>query len=82
MICPKCNSECNRDEVDNGVCIQHGPYGCPNCGWSEYDEFDLSSQDAIKTIAGVIGTIDQYGGFIKQDNSNVKTITNKKFSKP
>ncbi len=42
MNCPKCGEECHRDEVDVGVGVIHGPYGCPGCGWSEDDEYDLS----------------------------------------
>jgi len=35
MKCPQCGKECDRDEVDIGVGIQVGPWGCFNCGWSE-----------------------------------------------
>jgi hypothetical protein len=38
MNCPKCNAECIRDEVDIGVGVQYGPWGCPECGWSQQDE--------------------------------------------
>jgi hypothetical protein len=38
MQCPKCGSECERDEVDNGVGMQAvGPWGCPECYWVEPD---------------------------------------------
>ncbi len=42
MFCPKCGTECYRDEVDVGVGTIFGPYGCPGCGWSEDSEYDLS----------------------------------------
>lgn len=42
MNCPKCQAECDRDEVDIGVGIQYGPYGCQACGWSEDPRFDGS----------------------------------------
>lgn len=34
--CPRCNGDCCRDEVDIGVGITCGPWGCYTCGWSEY----------------------------------------------
>jgi hypothetical protein len=36
-LCPECNEECDRDEVDVEVGIIYGPWGCYSCGWSEYD---------------------------------------------
>lgn len=34
--CPKCNSSgCVRDEVDIGVGIQHGPWQCTECGYTQ-----------------------------------------------
>lgn len=35
--CPQCGNECDRDEVDVGVGVITGPWGCYGCGWSEYD---------------------------------------------
>lgn len=35
--CPECGDECDRDAVDIGVGIQHGPWFCPSCGWNEVD---------------------------------------------
>jgi hypothetical protein len=35
MKCPKCGGECDRDEVDIGVGVQGGPWGCPDCHWVE-----------------------------------------------
>jgi hypothetical protein len=35
MKCPNCGGECDRDEVDIGVGVQGGPWGCPDCGWVE-----------------------------------------------
>lgn len=36
MKCPQCGSECERDEVDNGVGLEAvGPWGCPECQWFE-----------------------------------------------
>ena len=36
-LCPECGESCDRDEVDVGVGIIYGPWGCYSCGWSEYD---------------------------------------------
>lgn len=61
MLCPKCNGECYRDEVDIGVGIQCGPWGCTVCGWSEMPEYDLSEgKDPIDEKGSMI---DQYGGY-------------------
>lgn len=60
MKCPKCGEECQRDEVDIGVGIQYGPFGCPSCAWSEWKQYDLSEgQSPVKESGAVI---DQYGG--------------------
>lgn len=44
MDCPVCGDECWRDEVDVGVGVIYGPYGCSSCGWSEADLADLREQ--------------------------------------
>lgn len=38
MNCPRCNCECGRDEVHNGITMLYGPYGC-SCGWSEDNRY-------------------------------------------
>lgn len=40
MICPQCNDDCWRDEVDIGVGVQCGPWCCQSCGWYEGHEID------------------------------------------
>jgi predicted RNA-binding Zn-ribbon protein involved in translation (DUF1610 family) len=36
LLCPRCGSaNIDRIEVDIGVGIQCGPYGCFDCGWTE-----------------------------------------------
>lgn len=42
LDCPKCGEECWRDEVDIDVGVMYGPWGCPECGWSERTEYDRS----------------------------------------
>lgn len=61
MKCPRCNEDCDRDSVDVGVGVIHGPYGCASCGWSENEEYDLSgSKDPVDEKGGAI---DQWGGY-------------------
>ena len=60
MKCPKCDCECQRDEVDIGVGVQFGPYGCPQCGWSQDPEYDLSEDQSPFTDEGHVK--DPYGG--------------------
>lgn len=51
--CPNCGAEdLWRDEVDVGVGIIYGPYGCP-CGWSESGEYNhldsAGREDGLRT---------------------------------
>jgi hypothetical protein len=61
MKCPKCNADCSHDSVDVGVGVIHGPYGCPDCGWSENSDYDLSVDKSPVDEKG--GVIDQFGGY-------------------
>lgn len=61
FFCPNCQTECARDDVDVGVGIIYGPWGCPGCGWSESEEYDLSKGRSPLDDKG--GAIDQYGGY-------------------
>jgi ribosomal protein S27AE len=47
--CPKCGAELEYDEVDIGVGVQRGNYGCPECGWApkRLDEIDEPSDEEI-----------------------------------
>lgn len=61
MECPKCGcDECHRDEVDVGVGVIFGPWGCPACGWSQDSRYDLS--DGKSSVREDGSVIDQYGG--------------------
>lgn len=60
MNCPKCNTPCDRDEVDVGVGVVTGPWGCSNCHWSEDERYDLSDGRSNQRDGG---TIDERGGF-------------------
>lgn len=42
MNCQKCGELCDRDEVDVGVGVIYGPWGCYSCGWSEDSRYDCS----------------------------------------
>lgn len=39
MICPNCGEDCDRDEVDVGIGVMRGPWGC-FCGWSEDSKYN------------------------------------------
>lgn len=40
--CPRCGEECWRDDVDVGIGVLYGPWGCSCCGWSEDRYYDRS----------------------------------------
>lgn len=65
MDCPKCGNECNRDEVDVGVGIMYGPYGCC-CGWSEWPEYDSSDGISLKQLEYPDWLGDSRGGMIRR----------------
>jgi len=56
--CPHCGAACDREEVDVGVGVIHGPLGCRDCGWSEWPEYD--SRDGVR-CDGDDRVLDQYG---------------------
>lgn len=58
MDCPRCGCPASRDEVDVGVGIIFGPFGC-YCGWSESEEYDVT--DGPKLTADGY-ELDQWGG--------------------
>lgn len=68
MICPKCGTQCYRDDANNGLAILYGPWGCPTCRWSEFPEYDLSNGQPATHNSG---WIDQYGGW--RPNSDFQT---------
>jgi hypothetical protein len=43
--CPKCGEDCWRKDVDVGVGVIYGPWGC-SCGWSQDREYDSSEGPA------------------------------------
>ena len=72
MFCPKCGTECCRDEVDVGVGVVTGPYGCPVCGWSEDPLYDLSEGQNPLDENG--GAMDQYGSYHPPGSSMAAAI--------
>lgn len=61
--CPNCGSQnIERDEVDVGVGVIYGPYGCHDCGWSADPEYDLSDPDRSQ-IDEKGGAFDQFGNY-------------------
>ena len=60
--CPKCGEDCDRDSVDVGVGVIHGPWGCPRCGWSSYSDYDHSEGGACEAQTEYPGRyVDQWG---------------------
>ena len=66
MLCPKCKNDCDRDEVDVGVGVIYGPYGCYHCGWSEDPYYDSSKglSQADKDNPGMLH--DSLGGAMRR----------------
>ena len=61
-LCKNCNKSCQRESVDVGVGIIHGPYGCAECGWSEDPFYDRSSGTSpAQEQAGKNYFVNQYG---------------------
>lgn len=66
--CPKCGGkELHREEADVGIGIIYGPYGCPGCGWSEDEKYDLS--EGRNPIDEKGGVLDQFGVYYPAGNS-------------
>lgn len=63
MKCPKCNAECIRDEVDVGVGVMFGPWGCM-CGWSEDSRYDSSEGESTAQKEYPEHIVDSRGGII------------------
>ena len=61
-ICGNCGEDgCWQESVDIGVGVIYGPKGCPVCGWSEDDEYNLAKRESALDEKG--GAIDQWGGY-------------------
>ena len=65
MDCPKCGEGCSRDEVDVGVGVICGPYGCI-CGWSEDPTYDSSEGKSPKQQEYPDWLVDSQGGMIRK----------------
>jgi len=61
MDCPKCGHECMRDDVDVGVGVIYGPWGC-YCGWSEDPRYDASDGPSSEQVAHPDHLVDSRGG--------------------
>lgn len=45
MICPECNANCWREEVNVGVGFYCSSWQCAECSWSEDDGFPMNQTD-------------------------------------
>ncbi len=76
--CSHCGSLCDRDEVDVGVGVVHGPWGCANCGWSENPEYDCredirhDGDDRVLDQYGASHHVDRPGGLAVLVGANVQ----------
>jgi hypothetical protein len=62
MKCEECGGDCYRDEVDVGVGVIYGPWGCPGCGWSESSIYTHPQHKGF----------DQYGSYHPLDDPTGK----------
>ena len=60
--CPKCGEECQRDEVDVGVGVITGPWGCYSCGWSDDPRYDSSNGASVAQAEYPDHYLDPCGG--------------------
>ena len=68
--CPNCGEGCGRDEVDVGVGMMHGPWGCGACGWSEDSYYDSSNTEDGLSPSGHEPPnlhVDSCGGMTRKD---------------
>lgn len=66
--CPKCgSSDIDQHTINIGVGVIEGPWGCVECGWSEYPEYDLSDGRSPFDEKG--GVTDQFGAYYPPGNS-------------
>lgn len=66
MNCPNCGGECECDEVDIGVGVLHGPYGCPACHWSQDSYYDSSKGESQAAKDNPNFYVDNKGGMIRK----------------
>lgn len=75
--CPHCAESCDRESCDIGVGRIYGPWGCSNCGWSEYPEYDsragvrADGDDRVFDQFGVSHHLDRLDGITVAVGLNV-----------
>ena len=65
MNCPQCDAECDRNEVDIGVGVQYGPFGCM-CGWSQDPRYDSRNGACVAEVEQPDWLIDTRGGMMRR----------------
>ncbi|MBX4941149.1 hypothetical protein [Rhizobium binae] len=70
--CPRCDEVgLWRESADVGVGIIYGPYGCPSCGWSENEEYDLQKGGGVQPDGSYL---DPYGMLPPSGNPIAKML--------
>lgn len=72
--CPHCGApgaELWRDSANVGVGIIYGPWGCPQCGWSESEEYD-QTRGVNRRPDARGGYKDQFGGYHPPGSSRAR----------
>lgn len=71
--CPRCGEkDLWREDADVGVGIIYGPWGCPHCGWSESEEYDLKFGGGVQDNGSYL---DPYGGLLPAGNPIAKMLS-------
>ncbi|MBY3263845.1 hypothetical protein HFO15_19655 [Rhizobium laguerreae] len=71
-VCPRCSEgELYQDSVDVGVGVIYGPWGCPCCGWSESESYDLEFGGGVQENGSYL---DPYGGLTPATNPIAKML--------
>ena len=72
-VCPRCKERGGlwRESADVGIGVIYGPWGCPDCGWSESEEYDLEFGGGVQDNGSYL---DPYGGLTPAENPIAKML--------
>ena len=70
--CPRCGGcDLYREDVDIGVGTLFGPWGCPDCGWSEDTAYDIDFDGGVQENGSYR---DPYGCLLPATNPIAKML--------